>query len=111
MASEARGREATRPLEADLLLLGVEPHVDDLAEVHGHRRVVRLDLVPALAARAHLVAERAVDVLRHPQRKDLAAREADVDALQAAVAHECAASTSSVSTPPVALGWRKATRL
>src|SRR5829696_3023447 len=112
-AAGHRGRGEGNPewLEADLLLLGVEPDVDDLAEVDREFRVLGLELVPALAARAHLLAERAVGVVRQPQRQHLAAREADVDPLGALLAHACAASTSSVRTPPVALGWRKATRL
>src|SRR5918998_4556055 len=98
-------------LEADPLLVGVDADVDDLRQVDRDLRVLGLQLEPALGAlvreRAPYPVERA---LLHPGRQDLPALEPDVDA-PALFCHQWAASTSSVSTPPVDLGCKNATRL
>src|SRR5919197_633104 len=109
-------RARRRGLEADPVLLGVQAHVDDLGQVEGQLGVLGLQLVPAarVAAAVQRLAELLVGGLEHPYREYLPAREADVDPRRLGcrvLGHQRAGSTSSVSTPPVASGWRKATRL
>src|SRR4051812_43363938 len=101
---------AMSALEADAPGLGVEPHVDDLREVERHAGVLGLDLVPALGAGERAL-ERLVGVLLEPQAQRRAGLEADVHAPELVVGHQCAGSTSSVRTPPVDFGCRKATRV
>src|SRR5918992_3870457 len=98
-------------LEADPLLVGVDADVHDLGEVDRDPRVLGLQLEPALGALVRQRAPQPVEgVLLHASGQHLTALEADVDSL-ALVCHQCAASTSSVSTPPVDLGCKNATRL
>src|SRR3954468_7987587 len=102
---------AVSALEADAPGLGVEPHVDDLREVERDAGVLGLQLVPALLT-AHRALQRVIGLLLEPQADHAARVEADVHTpeLVALGCHQCAGSTISVSTPPVDLGCRKATR-
>src|SRR5215212_5755245 len=100
-------------LKTDTVVFGVEPHVDDLREVDVDVGVLGLQLEPAVRAGIReRLAEGVVDVLAHSHGQNLSALEADVDA-SGGVSHQwpSGASTSSVSTPPVDFGCRKATRL
>src|SRR3954464_790119 len=97
-------------LEADAVALGVETHVDHLREVKRDRGVLGLELVPAVRPAQRLV-QPVVLLLGHAQAQHRAGLEADVDAPEPVLGHQCAGSTISVSTPPVDFGCRNATRL
>src|SRR5215210_1189353 len=96
------------------MLVGVHAQVHDLPEVHEDGAVGGLDLVPALLALAQRGAQLLQLRLRQPDREHLTALEPDRPAARRRrlLAHACtsAGSTSSVSTPPEALGCRNATR-
>src|SRR4051794_828655 len=103
------GRPA-RPLEADAVLVGLNAQVDDLAEVHEHGAVRRLDLLPALAAVADRLAQAGQRVLRQPQREHLAALEPDGGTTDGTTHSGTSTGlTSSVRTPPAVFGCRNAT--
>src|SRR6185312_8700374 len=66
----ARSRAPTAlKLEADFVLLGVEPDVDDLGEVERELGVLCLQLMPALAALRQLLAQVLVGRVGHPHRQ------------------------------------------
>src|SRR3954447_17526903 len=98
--STQRSAVSSDNLEADAVALGVEPNVDDLREVDRDRRVLGLQLVPALGA-AECVLQRSVLVLGHAQAEDGSSLEAHVHSPELHLGHQCAGSTISVSTPPV----------
>src|SRR5205814_6515979 len=77
-------------------------------------RGLGVQLVPATGAVAgERIAQRLVRVRTEPHRKGLTGAEADVHTSRpvAERLHQCTGSTSSVRTPPVERGCRKATRL
>src|SRR3954447_5860240 len=108
--STQRSAVSSDNLEADAVALGVEPNVDDLRQVDRDRGVLGLDLVPALGA-PEAVLGRLVLVLLNAEAQDRAALKPHIDPPVLDLgSHQWAGSTSSVSTPPVDLGCRNATR-
>src|SRR3954453_1584693 len=104
MRSSATSRApSTLGLEADLVLFGLDPDVDDLRQVEGDVGVLGLQLVPAGRA---LVGQRVAQALQrlvlHLDGQRLPALEAEVHSV-GALRHQwsSAGCTISVSTPPV----------
>src|SRR4029450_8844078 len=116
--------------EADAVLARSAAQKDDLGQVEGDDPVLALQLEPAgrlgraLSRRGDLLPKLLQLRLTHANPDHLAAHEADLHALAARRAHEADLPRlaprlrhqfpspgwiTSVSTPPVALGWRNAT--
>src|SRR4051812_34029953 len=100
----------TLRLKIDALVVGLNPEVDDLADVDEHGAVGGLDLHPAVAALLERVAQAAEHVLGQAQGQHLAALEPERGATYG-VGTQCASTgwTSSVRTPPAVFGCRNAT--
>src|SRR5579884_2570104 len=93
------------------MLLVLHQHVDDLRKVEGDRALLKPDVAPSLVAQG--ITQLGQLGGAHPAAQDLTANESDADLLWLLRGHQCssrAGCTISVSTPPVAEGWTKATR-
>ena len=109
-ASVERGEldQAPKPTR---VLAGVDLHEDDLREVERDRAVLRLELVPAVAALLERLAQPA-------ELRPRATRAASawpwkpmlMRCLTSAISESSAGWTISVRTPPVEAGWTNATR-
>src|SRR4051794_3584831 len=90
------------------MFVRLDAEIDDLADIDQDGTVGGLDLDPALTAFLERLPQAGEHLFGEPQGEHLPALEPDRGATYG-VGTQCAASTSSVRTPPAVLGCRNAT--